>query len=94
MSPDEARETVAAWAEAVAPDSLIAVTVARFADPELWERVREAHPGPLWNFSAAETAALFSGMVMLPPGVGAVEWGRAGRVQGRAFVAGGIGLRR
>ena len=39
MSPDEARETVATWAEAVAPDSLIAVTVARFADTELWERV-------------------------------------------------------
>ena len=85
---------MAAWAEAVAPESLIAVTVARFADPELWERVRGAHPGPLRNFSAAETAALFSGMVMLPPGVGAVEWGRAGRVHGRAYVAGGIGLRR
>ena len=82
MRPDEARETVAAWADAVAPESLIAVTVARFADPELWERVRGRTRGRCGTSAAAETAALFAGMVMLPPGVGAVEWGRAGRVAG------------
>jgi|SRR5580700_4434461 hypothetical protein len=96
-----ARETAAAYVEAIAPGSVVVISTGRNDDPAMWERVRAAYgAAPLYNHTRAQVATFFDGLDIVPPGLAAArgwrpDWADAPAVPpGPGYVLAGAGVKR
>ena len=101
MPPRVAAAVTALWVRAVAPGSIVVLSVPRFDDAAAWGRLT-AMPAAAGahNFRPAEFAALFAGLEVVPPGIGPATWLRpggapcaAGGTPTGGYVLAGIGVK-
>jgi SAM-dependent methyltransferase len=100
LPADRARETAAAYAEAIAPGSVVVISTGRNDDPAMWERVRAAYgAAPLYNHTREQVAGFFAGVDVVPPGLVVAQgwrpdWACAPAVPpGPGYVLAGAGVK-
>ena len=100
MTARRAREVCAAYVGAMAAGSFLVVSVPRVTatadDPLLWERIRTAYAGDVFNHAKAEVTSFFEGTSLVDPGVVPVHgwnggWGSCLQPDSVAYVVGGVG---
>jgi hypothetical protein len=68
--PAGARQVCAAWADRLSTGSWLAVSVGRYQDPDLLERLTSRYtPAPYYNHTPGEFARFLTGLDLMPPGV-------------------------
>ena len=99
LPPWKARAVVAGYMRLAAPGSVVAVSTPRVDDRAAWERLAQAWPGVVSDFSARQFGGLLRGLRVVPPGVCTAAGLRPGWADspcGRdkpAYVLAGIGVR-
>lgn len=100
MTARRAREVCAGYVGALASGSFLVVSVPRVTatadDPLLWERIRAAYAGDVFNHAKAEVTSFFEGTSLVDPGVVPVHgwnggWGSCLQPDSVAYVVGGVG---
>jgi SAM-dependent methyltransferase len=65
-----AREVVTGYATLLAPGSVIAVSMLRCDDGELWRQIRDTYTaGPLFNHGRPDIARMLGGLELVQPGI-------------------------
>ena len=74
-----AREVVAAYAERIAPGSLVVISCGRCADETLWKQLSEAYTAAdLYNHAPAEVEGFVAGLELVRPGLSPAQNWRGG----------------
>jgi len=94
MSPEQAREAVAAYVSRLAPGSRVIITVRCCDDPVLSARLAKVYaPAALHGYGMSEVESLFGGLELACPGVERVTGLReAGEQKAELYMACGTGL--
>lgn len=76
LAATDARRVVAGWADWLPPGSRFVITAGHWADPVMWQRVREVYGPTLHNHSGMQVAGMLRGLDVLGSGVMAARgWG-------------------
>jgi hypothetical protein len=97
MPVGPAAEIAAAYIRALSPGSYVIITMARYDDPVLGDKImHEYTAGTFYNHSAEQAATFFRGLELLPPGLTNGRTWRAGMPEpslprGDVYALAGIG---
>lgn len=97
LPPGAAETVVREYAGRLVPGSLIAVSIPRVADADMWQRLQDVNPARAWNHGRDDLARFMGSLEPVPPGIAPAHGLRpgwetaAGCRNAAAYVLAGIG---